>query len=428
MRWTLLENHPDDLIVKAVQDLNRAENAQDIHDALRYFNVPGQNFVYATVGGDFGYQYTGLAPIRTTPGSGVLPQNGSDPNFGWSGFVNYEDYLWERNPSKGFWATANQEIDYREETNKSDSFYIASLYAPPYRGDRINSLLDADNSVTVDDMKDIQGDTLDLYAKLMMEAVGSEIGSLELGNSLSDRFIGEAGDARDQLMKWDFHMDRGSIGALVFAGFRIFFEEATFKDEFDQQSEFNDEDAIFYGRYAGAAELGMAAIIDNPNSPWFDDVSTPDKVETRSDIVAQAFSETVEYLDNKISGRVASWKYGRLHHVVFEHPMGEALGFLNIGGDGSDGSGNTVKAAGGTPSWTEDGPNFTQTHGPSMRFVAEVETSWSEVYGIVVPGESSNFLSGHRNDGLDDWINNNSHKWSYTTERGGKPDFTYKVE
>jgi penicillin G amidase len=51
--WTALE--PTSTFVSVLQ-LNQAENFEQFREALRLWDVPSQNFVYADVEGNIGYQ------------------------------------------------------------------------------------------------------------------------------------------------------------------------------------------------------------------------------------------------------------------------------------------------------------------------------------------------------------------------------------
>ena len=61
LRWTALQPAQS---LRSVIMLDRARNFDEFRDALRSWNVPSQNFVYADVDGNIGYQAPGLIPIR----------------------------------------------------------------------------------------------------------------------------------------------------------------------------------------------------------------------------------------------------------------------------------------------------------------------------------------------------------------------------
>lgn len=414
LRWTLHEPSNNSALFDAILSIDVATNADEIVQATKYWSVPGQNIVYATIDGDIGYQYTGFAPIRKVSGSGVLPQNGSDPTFGWDGYVPFSEHFSIRNPDEGYFVTANAKIDI------TDNFYITDLYATDHRTDRIKQFLKQNKDYSVDDMLRLQSDVLNLYAVEIIDHLLNHIDPSIVSSDLSSL----AESAYNYLSKWNHLMDKDSVGATIFATFRIYLEEFTLKDEIDTITEL----PYLYEKYAGYARYLMPNIAGNISSIWFDDVSTSDTVETGAVIASKAFAASIEFLEDKLGKDVSSWKWGKLHKVVFEHPIADNAPFIdfNEGYMRNSGSSFTVKAAGGTPSWTEDGPEFIQTNGQSMRLIAEVEKSWSNVWGIVAPGESGHYGDDHRADSASDWVNTINHKWDFSTGMGTEATFTFR--
>jgi acyl-homoserine lactone acylase PvdQ len=72
------------ILIKSVLLLNQAQDWETFQEALAYWDTPGQNFVYADVEGNIGYQAAGKIPIRTQ-GNGALPVPG------WTGSMNGKD-------------------------------------------------------------------------------------------------------------------------------------------------------------------------------------------------------------------------------------------------------------------------------------------------------------------------------------------------
>jgi penicillin amidase len=408
LRWTMFEPTENSGIFDAILDINLAKTAEDVTSAAKRWSVPGQNLVFATVDGDIGYQYTGFAPVRKVNGSGVLPQNGSDSNFGWNGYVPYSDHYRVINPSEGYFVTANAKVD------KTDNFYITDLFATDHRTDRILEMIEEGEDFTVDDMLKMQSDVVNLYADDILDPLLSDIST---SSSI-------ASTALEFLTDWDRIMDKESVGAMIFATFRIYLEEFTFKDEIDLETNI----PYLYEKYATYAPHAMPLVANNTIPTWFDDVSTPGINETRGDIASKAFTTAIEFLTNKLGSEVSKWKWGRLHKVIFEHPIGSNAPLIdfNEGYAANNGSSFTVKAAGGSPSWSEDGPEFEQTNGQSMRFIAEVEGTWAKVSGIVSPGESGHYGNEHRADSTRDWINTVNHAWDFSTTRNSNPTFTFR--
>ncbi|MCE7734391.1 MAG: penicillin acylase family protein [Candidatus Heimdallarchaeota archaeon] len=414
LRWTLHEPSNNSRLFDAILGIDFATNADDIIQATKFWSVPGQNIVYATLDGDIGYQYTGFAPIRKVVGSGVLPQNGSDSAFGWDGYVPFSEHYGVKNPSEGYFVTANAEID------ATDNFYITDLYATDHRTDRIKQFLKQNKDYTVDDMLLLQSDVLNLYAIEIIDPLLNHIDQSVVPSELSS----VAESAYLKLAKWDHLMDKDSVGATIFATFRIYLEEFSLKDEIDTITEL----PYLYEKYAVYARYLMPKIAGNISSTWFDDVSTDDTIETGAEIASKAFAASIEFLRDKLGKDVSSWKWGRLHKVIFEHPIADNAPLINFnnGNTGNSGSSFTVKAAGGSPTWTDEGPEYTQTNGQSMRLIVEVENTWSNVWGIVSPGESGHYGDDHNDDSVSDWVNTANHKWDFSIGMQNEATFTFR--
>src|SRR4030095_3609030 len=70
---------------------------------------------------------------------------------------------------------------------------------------------------------------------------------------------------------------------------------------------------------------GLYAIINDPNSPWWDDITTVEKRESRDDIFMLAVRDADEKLDGDFGGD-AKRGWDRIHAARFSHPLGN-IGF-----------------------------------------------------------------------------------------------------
>ncbi|MBC8249842.1 MAG: penicillin acylase family protein, partial [Anaerolineales bacterium] len=83
LSWTALQ---PGTLMRSVLLLDRATNWDEFREALSYWDVPSQNFVYADVEGNIGYQAPGRIPIRASG-------DGSMPVPGWTGEYEWVDYV-----------------------------------------------------------------------------------------------------------------------------------------------------------------------------------------------------------------------------------------------------------------------------------------------------------------------------------------------
>src|SRR5206468_2296625 len=138
-------------------------NWDQFRQALSYWDVPSQNFVYADVDGNIGYQTPGRIPIRAPGHQGVVPVSGWTGTYEWQGYIPFDQLPHVLNPSRGFLATANNKI-----VSDDYPFMLANEWDPGYRAKRITDLLAANNKVTLQDMQTIQADTYSLAAEAMV--------------------------------------------------------------------------------------------------------------------------------------------------------------------------------------------------------------------------------------------------------------------
>ncbi len=146
-------------IHKSVLRLNRAQNWDEFRDALQYWDVAGQNAVYADVEGNIGYQATGRYPTRAG-GDGTMPVPGWTGKFEWTDFIPYEELPSVSNPPEGYVATANNAV-----VSTDYPYFLGVDWDRGYRARRLVELLEADDSVSVQDMQAIQRDSHSLYAQ-----------------------------------------------------------------------------------------------------------------------------------------------------------------------------------------------------------------------------------------------------------------------
>jgi penicillin G amidase len=271
----------------AFEALAHAANWTEFLSAIHRFSAPSQNFVYADVDGNIGYAMSGLLPLRQI-GDGTMPTIGWIAENEWNGTVSGDDLPAVLNPISGEIVTANNEID------RSSRFLITRDWVAPFRAQRITTLLGNRRGLDMASMASIQADIVSLSADSIINALGAA--------------------APAELRQWDRRVDARPVSALYEA-----FEEALWRRTFA-----DDIPGALYDRFyryaANERFAGLHAIIGDPNSPWFDDRSTPDVRETRDDIARLAAKDARASMSAKF-GAETNWQWDRIHAVKFSHPL-----------------------------------------------------------------------------------------------------------
>ncbi len=293
---------------QSILALDRAGDWTSFRNALRTFDAPSQNVVYADVDGHIGYQMPGLIPIRRS-GDGSMPAPGWDGSHDWIGFIPFDRLPYLYDPPSGIIATANNAA-----VDAHFPYFIGQDWSPGYRAARIIQLLSATPKLTVADMEQIQGDTLVLQARPFQAALASA--------SVAPR-TADGRAVLERIRAWDETCGTASAGC---APYTVFVYHLL-RDLFDPRLGASGKDGL--ARLFVGTERSVETLIDllgQPTSRWWDNPSTP-AIETRDEVVAQALDQAGADLRTAF-GDPANWTWGALHTVTFREP---SLGSSGIG-------------------------------------------------------------------------------------------------
>lgn len=366
--------------------LVRAKDIHGVKEALRYWELPGQNFVFADTRGNIGYWCCATIPIRLK-GDGLLPMPGWTGEYGWKGYVPFEKRPHLLNPGGGIIATANNKV-----AGKGYPYFISRYWEPPDRITRIQELLKVKDKFSVDDFKRIQQD---LYCPLASELTPKMLKALERAATAD-----QANQAIEILSRWDFKMGKGSPGAALFEVTCRRMMDNIFKDELGDD---------LFERYLKTVTFPPRAIrrmIQNGSSPWFDNVNTPKK-EGLGEIIALSLGQALSELRQSSGDDPEKWAWGHLHTLTFEHVLGKKrpLNYIfNLGPFPVGGSLLTVNKK----SYPYEMP-YQSNHGASMRMIVDLSNMGNSLH-VLPTGESGQLKSPHFEDQIDLYLNGRYHK------------------
>jgi penicillin amidase len=381
LSWTALQ--PSTLL-QSVLLLDQASNWEDFREALSYWDVPSQNFVYADVEGNIGYQAPGRIPIRAS-GNGSMPAPGWTGEYEWVDTIPFDDLPRAFNPEEGYVVTANNAV-----VGTDFPYFLGMDWAPGYRARRIVELIEADASLSSADMQAIQGDSSPVYTQEVLPY---------LITLSSDK--PRLAEALNLLRDWDGRAGRDSAGAALFEAFRLHLIDLTFGDELGEQ---------LLSRARNTAGIALVGLLPDEAasltgaSPWFDDVTTP-PVETRDDVLLQALEEAVEELTETLGRNMNRWRWGDLHTATFENQslgqcgIGLVEALFNRGPVPVDGSTVAVNATGYSPN-----DPYTVRALPSQRQVVDL-ADFTRSLSIHTTGQSGHPYHPHYGDMIDPWRN-----------------------
>lgn len=392
-RWTAQE--PSRLL-KSVLEMNRAQNFDEFRAALRYWDVPAQNFVYADVDGNIGYQLPGLIPVRRA-GDGLLPVPGWTGEYEWEGWVPYGDMPTRFNPPEGYIVTANNAV-----VDENYPYILEQAWDNGDRAQRITDLieqtLDEQGQISAEDIARIHMDSYSLLA--------ASYQPLLAGLSSDDPDVQAA---LEQLQGWDGQLRRDSVPAALWELFYYHLAPATLGDELGEMAE------DYLGNSSPQRVL-FHRLATQPDAAWWDDTTTP-ATETRDAILLQALAETVAWFNENVGGEMETWQWGKLHTATFvSNPLGQSgVGpledFVNRGPFPVDGGSSAVNANG----WSWSSPAAVRGH-VSMRMIVDL-ADFERSQAVHSTGQSGHPSHPHYLDMFDLWQNGRYHPMLWGRER-----------
>lgn len=391
MRW--MGNEWSDEI-NSVYKLNRASNWEDFRDAVRTFISVSQNIVYADVRGNIGIQVAAGIPVREGKIHTFFPGNTSKHD--WKGIVPFEELPYEYNPERGYVSSANNKT-----IGEDYPYPVSYWFYLPDRIDRIQEMLEAKTTLSVEDFIAIQND---FRSKLPERILPHVLPLLEESGNLDEK--GKL--VVNRLKNWDYIMAPGSMEASVFENLYRKIIENLVRDDLSGEvfGQFMDSRLI--------NENFLLNILHNTSSSWVDIRHTPEK-ETFREIVTLSFYETLEELTVKISPDPEQWRWDNLLSFTLEHPLGSVhllnkVLNLNRGPFHVGGSYHTVSPY--TYSFTD---LYRVTNGASQRHVYDL-SNWSLSKTVIPTGNSGVPSSPHYCDQTEMYLNGLYHDDLFTLQ------------
>jgi penicillin amidase len=362
-----------DTSVEALLRVNRAKDWNEFRDALKLFQTPEQNMVFADVGGDIGFISPALLPIRKS-GDGLTPADGASGANDWTGYAPFVKMPQIFNPPTGFIFNANNAI-----VAPDNDPYLGRDWEEPYRARRLQQFFDTIDKHSLDTSAAMQGDILSLAAKDLLPVVA-------LAAPSNDR----AKQALALLAKWDGAMDKDRPEPLIFDAWMremrlILINEKTGLPLYEK------------GPYAATALTAL--VKDHPQ--WCDGIkgADPDCQATISRALDQALGKLVQ----RDGADISKWRWGDEHVAVLTHKLYSHLPLLDRLSDlsvRSSGDFYTLNR-GGAHQPLNDRP-FARTHAAGYRGIYDLGDPDKSRF-MITTGESGHIFSPHYGDLVPLW-------------------------
>ncbi len=377
LRWTALD--PGPAVIAAALELDLAQDFDEFRNALRLFDVPAQNVIYADIDGNIGYQAPGRIPIRDG-WDGRLPAPGWRSEFEWSGFIPFDELPSEYNPEEGYIVAANNPV-----VDDSYPFLLTTDWNYGDRAHRIVEMIESEASLDLTDVALMQFDNHNRHAERLLPWLLA----VDLSTQEDEIYLA----AQEVLAEWDLDNDADSAGAAVFEAVWSNLLRLTFHDDLVED---------LWPEGGTRWSLAVAGMLPFPDLRYWDDSNTPE-VETGDDMLLAAFIAGVDEARELLGGEPATWEWGRMHGASFRN---ETLGESGVGlienrfnrGPYPVGGGSDIVNA--TGYFADEGYEVTWL--PSMRMIVDLG-DLDRSLAIHTTGQSGHAYSAHYQDMIEAW-------------------------
>ena len=273
----------------ALWEMSRATDYESFERALRLWDSPMQNILYAGLDGRIAIRSTGILPIRADGGAPGL-RDGTSAGSEWVGRVPFEHLPHAIDPGRGYLTSTNQ-----HPAGPDYPYYVGSYPEAMLRSLRIDALLAGKERHSPDDLARYQSDVVAVHAAwlngLLADLVGLSPGGIRLRNVLAT-WDGTTSIDRFEPLAFDLALD--ALETTVW-----------------------DEDVF---RITGPPAISRTLTLLERDSAhaWFDRPSTT-VVETARDVLTLAMDAAADSLTRLVGDAWERARWGDHHVLLLRH-------------------------------------------------------------------------------------------------------------
>jgi penicillin amidase len=395
LRWVSLE--PSNMF-DSVLKMNKAQDCTEFMEALRTWHSPAQNTVFADTKGNIAYKLPGKIPIRSK-GDGRFPVPGWTGEYEWNGYIPFEELPFLFNPPQGYIVTANNRV-----VGQDYPYHLSHDYCKGDRAQRIIELIQERDTVSIDDIRAMHFDQKSATARWFAFHLGKiETTDLELQIIIS------------RMRNWNGDLTADSSEASIYEVMTQRLIKRLLSHRLGDLS----------SHYAGKGitpVLAEGSIMGERSREWLEHLLESDQSdwydlgnhECRDDVLRLVLRETVDYLKQNLGPRIGDWGWGKLHQLVFSHPLGAVKPLdklFNRGPYPLGGDFDTVWATGSS----RFDLTISSIIGPPFRFIADLN-DLNHCLGLLTPGQSGQPSSPHYADHIQAWFKGDYHPMYFSEE------------
>ncbi|WP_269223918.1 penicillin acylase family protein [Flavobacterium sp. IMCC34518] len=362
--------------IEALYALSHSKSITDFQKGVALIAAPGLNVMYGDAKGNVGWWATGKLYKHSNAVNTNFILDGSNGKDDTLEYFDFSKNPSAVNPSWNYVYSANNQPE------SIDGFAYPGYYLPEDRAKRITQLLDAKSYWDRNAVGEMINDNTSIIAP---EVVKNLFSALNLKS-----FSKTETEILHILKTWRGSNNLKDVGPTIYNKWIFLYLKNTFQDELGDEA---------FKQFLGTHIMKqiVARQIANENSPWWDNVTTKNTKENRSQIITKSFEEAIAALEKQLGENPYDWTWGKVHSVEYQHPIGKVAlfrPFFNVGPFEISGSNEVINNQ--FFDFVDDG-FYKVKGGPSSRRVidfSDIENSW----GILPTGQSGNPFSSHYRD------------------------------
>lgn len=372
-------------VLDATFELATAKSIDQVRAGAEKLHAPGINLMYADAKGNIAWWAVAKLVKRPPHVNAKFILDGASGADDPLGFYDFSENPQAENPPTGYVYSANNQS---VMNIAGEEVLHPGYYLPDDRAKRIVELLEAKETLTRQDLKDLY---LDNKNPNIAPIVGEMVAQVD-ASLLSDA---EA-NALEVFSKWDGHHHYDTKGAQLYYAWLIHILEYAMVDELTGLDSIMGQKVFENFMQSHFMKVSALPFITNENNPWWDDITT-DAKEGRKDIFTKAFKAGHGYLVGRYGSDMINMPWGKFHVLEHKHPIGQVeqlRKYFNVGPYYVGGSDNVPNAMGFSYMKKD---LFNVTFGPSNRRIVDFADLHSSE-SIIPTGQSGNVLSEHYDD------------------------------
>ncbi|AKA36480.1 penicillin acylase family protein [Flagellimonas lutaonensis] len=381
MSWiyTKVENQ----VLDALYGITMATDIEEFSQALPKIHAPGLNVMYGDAEGNVAWWAAAKLYEMPDSLSTKLILDGVSGKQEPLRYLDFSENPQAINPPWHYVYSANNQPD------SIAGMLYPGYYLPENRAKRIVQLLEGKDDW---DKEAVSEMILDVTSSVNPEIIGDLIKHMEVRELNENQVM-----LLDELKNWKGDYPLESIAGTFYHRSEYFVLKNTFEDELGPE-QFKQ----FLSTHLLKRQIAPGARRDE--GIWWDDVTTPDKKETRYEIVLKSFMQAWQSLQEDFGDDISQWQWQKVHTLEHGHPIGQVKAlksFFNVGPFPIHGSREVINNLG----FPYDSTLYYRvSSGPSTRRIidfSDIENGLS----ILPTGQSGNPLSKHYRDQAEMYVN-----------------------